>query len=255
MTVKVVSYRFESSNEYSEIPISGGGEYISGMELKMAILRSKYKAKKGVDPRKNPDGLCFGTDLDFLITNAQTNDEYNEDALIPTGTCLLIRPVLGDRRRRWIDTSSISLVGEEKESSSEPKESNVTANPDCKRIEEDFHDFGENPLQESEKKKKKNMELSREEEELRIMELVNTPALTPLPSGQSQTYHHTRKRCRVGRYTWRRNDSSSSVSISPYTWRRNDSSSSVSISTTTTGEEKRQRRTTSVAPPPTAAVA
>ncbi|CAN1749208.1 E3 ubiquitin ligase PARAQUAT TOLERANCE 3 [Linum perenne] len=124
--------QFASSKEYSEIPISGGREYISGMELKMAILRSKYKAKKGADPRKNPDDLCFGTDLDFLITNAQTNDEYNEDALIPTETCVLIRQVPGDRRRRWIDTSPISLVGEAKESSSESEESSVTPDPDCK---------------------------------------------------------------------------------------------------------------------------
>ncbi|CAL1390745.1 unnamed protein product [Linum trigynum] len=209
-----VSYRFASSKVYSEFEI-GERECVSVEELKMAILRSKFKAKKNANPKWNPNGLCLGTDYDLVFTNEQTKEEYGEqeDALIPSGASIAVRRVPGDRRRRWIDTSKIvveknsdqekeATLMEESKDSGEPttlmEKSSVTETEE----EEDFHDFGEDALGlEKKQGTTSGAAISKEEEDMKIKKLVSTPAL-------SQFQGKRKPMCGIGggSYVWRRNN-------------------------------------------------
>ncbi|KAM7525527.1 hypothetical protein LguiA_015429 [Lonicera macranthoides] len=80
-----VYYKFKSAKDYDSIPIDG--HFISVANLKEKIFESKH--------------LGRGTDFDLVVTNAQTNEEYlNEATLIPKNTSVLIRRVPGQPRLR-----------------------------------------------------------------------------------------------------------------------------------------------------------
>ncbi|CAL1406700.1 unnamed protein product [Linum trigynum] len=187
----------------------------------MAILRSKFKAKKNTNPKWNPNGLCLGTDYDLVFTNENTKEEYGEqeEALIPCGAYIAVRRVPGDRRRRCIDTSKIvvennsyqekeaTLMAESKDSG-EPttsmEKSSVTdeEEEEEEEEEEDFHDFGEDALGlEKKQGKASGAAISKEEEDMKIKKLVSTPAL-------SQFQGKRKPMCGIGggSYVWRRNN-------------------------------------------------
>ncbi|XAR54933.1 hypothetical protein NMG60_11030272 [Bertholletia excelsa] len=78
-----VYYKFKSAKDYDSIPIDG--HFISVANLKEKIFDSKHLGK--------------GTDFDLVVTNAQTNEEYLDEAmLIPKNTSVLIRRVPGRPR-------------------------------------------------------------------------------------------------------------------------------------------------------------
>ncbi|KAG0503877.1 hypothetical protein HPP92_003949 [Vanilla planifolia] len=79
-----VYYKFKSAKDYDSIPIAG--QFISVANLKERIFESKH--------------LGRGTDFDLMVSNAQTNEEYvDEAAMIPKNTSVLIRRVPGRPRK------------------------------------------------------------------------------------------------------------------------------------------------------------
>ncbi|KAK6947556.1 DWNN domain [Dillenia turbinata] len=78
-----VYYKFKSAKDYDSVQIDG--HFISVAHLKEKIFESKH--------------LGRGTDFDLVVTNAQTNEEYLDEAmLIPKNTSVLIRRVPGRPR-------------------------------------------------------------------------------------------------------------------------------------------------------------
>ncbi|KAF2304178.1 hypothetical protein GH714_028359 [Hevea brasiliensis] len=60
--------------------------------------------------KSHSNGLCFGTDFDLVVINAQTNDCYVDDMLIPNNTRVLIRRIPGTRRGKPVDTATIVVI-------------------------------------------------------------------------------------------------------------------------------------------------
>ncbi|KAI4377922.1 hypothetical protein MLD38_015477 [Melastoma candidum] len=78
-----VYYKFKSAKDFDSIAMDG--PFISVGVLKEKIFESKH--------------LGRGTDFDLVVTNAQTNEEYLDEAmLIPKNTSVLIRRVPGRPR-------------------------------------------------------------------------------------------------------------------------------------------------------------
>ncbi|XP_058221892.1 E3 ubiquitin ligase PQT3-like isoform X3 [Rhododendron vialii] len=78
-----VYYKFKSAKDYDSIPTDG--HFISLANLKEKV----FELKK----------LGRGTDFDLVVTNAQTNEEYVDEAvLIPRNTSVLVRRVPGRPR-------------------------------------------------------------------------------------------------------------------------------------------------------------
>ena len=118
-----IHYKFASAKEFCEIPIDGS--VISVAAFKRKVLESKYKSKK----KSDFNGLCLGTDLDFIIVNAQTNEEYDDDSMtIANHTSVLLRRVPGSRRRRPIDTTAISFLETQIPLSSSSGKTSATTN-------------------------------------------------------------------------------------------------------------------------------
>ncbi|XP_062205016.1 E3 ubiquitin ligase PARAQUAT TOLERANCE 3-like isoform X2 [Phragmites australis] len=79
-----VYYKFKSARDYDSIPMEG--QFISVANLKERIFESKH--------------LGRGTDFDLMISNAQTDEEYADDAtMIPKNTSVLIRRIPGRPRK------------------------------------------------------------------------------------------------------------------------------------------------------------
>ncbi|KAK9927599.1 hypothetical protein M0R45_024776 [Rubus argutus] len=120
-----VYYKFKSARDYDSIPMDG--PFISVGILKEKIFESKH--------------LGRGTDFDLVVTNAQTNEEYLDEAtLIPKNTSVLIRRVPG-RPRMPIVTDSEHRVEDVVET--EPERTSFlgagsSVNPD----ESDWDDLG-----------------------------------------------------------------------------------------------------------------
>ncbi|XP_050235809.1 E3 ubiquitin ligase PARAQUAT TOLERANCE 3-like [Mercurialis annua] len=103
-----IRYKFASAKDFNEISIIGN--FVTVSEFKKKVYESQYKSKKN-DKYATKNGLCLGTDLDFIVTNAQTNEPYDNDScLIPNHTYVLLRRIPGNRRRQVIDTSTIMLL-------------------------------------------------------------------------------------------------------------------------------------------------
>ncbi|KAK3221338.1 hypothetical protein Dsin_008363 [Dipteronia sinensis] len=77
-----VYYKFKSARDYDSISMDG--PFTSVGTMKEKIFESKHLG---------------GTDLDLLVTNAKTNEEYMGAMLIPKNTSVLIRRVPGLPRR------------------------------------------------------------------------------------------------------------------------------------------------------------
>ncbi|KAK9086874.1 hypothetical protein Syun_029268 [Stephania yunnanensis] len=101
-----VYYKFKSAKDYDSIPIDG--HFISVANLKEKIFESKH--------------LGRGTDFDLMVANAQTNEEYiDEAALIPKNTSVLVRRIPGRPRMPIVtereDTKPIDNKEEDVQSS------------------------------------------------------------------------------------------------------------------------------------------
>ncbi|KAG4134960.1 hypothetical protein ERO13_D08G187300v2 [Gossypium hirsutum] len=101
-----VYYKFKSARDFDSIAM--GGPFISVGTLKEKIFESKH--------------LGRGTDFDLVVTNAQTNEEYLDEAmLIPKNTSVLIRRVPGRPRMPIV-------------AAQEPKVENQTKNAQLEKI-------------------------------------------------------------------------------------------------------------------------
>uniref|UniRef100_A0A2C9WCD2 DWNN domain-containing protein n=1 Tax=Manihot esculenta TaxID=3983 RepID=A0A2C9WCD2_MANES len=166
-----IYFKFFSAKEYDFIPVDGS--VISVDALKRKFFESKYKQKS--------KGSCLGTDLDLVVVNAQTNDCYVDDMLIPNNTRVLIRRVPGTRFRKPISTATIVVIGTQQPLSSHFTGSNITF--------EDDDGFGDDdvlviprmqPVQSS-----KSTVDEEFDEDSKIKALVNTPALDWQPKGSN----------------------------------------------------------------------
>ncbi|KAH1106413.1 hypothetical protein J1N35_010181 [Gossypium stocksii] len=101
-----VYYKFKSARDFDSIAMDG--PFISVGTLKEKIFESKH--------------LGRGTDFDLVVTNAQTNEEYLDEAmLIPKNTSVLIRRVPGRPRMPIV-------------AAQEPKVENQTKNAQPEKI-------------------------------------------------------------------------------------------------------------------------
>ncbi|XP_074268931.1 E3 ubiquitin ligase PQT3-like [Silene latifolia] len=124
-----VYYKFKSAKDYDSITIDG--HFITVANLKERIFESKH--------------LGRGTDFDLVVTNAQTNEEYLDEAmLIPKNTSVLIRRVPGRPRMAIVTQPDEPKVETEVVDDQLANSSNfMTADSVVmNNFESDFGDFG-----------------------------------------------------------------------------------------------------------------
>ncbi|KAI9110999.1 hypothetical protein K1719_017874 [Acacia pycnantha] len=166
-----VYYKFKSAKDYDSIPMDG--PFISVATLKDKIFESKHLGK--------------GTDFDLVVTNAQTNEEYLDEAmLIPKNTSVLIRRVPG-RPRLPIVTEQEQKV-ENKVVETEPEKSGIpTVDSSSMKYPEDseWDEFGNElyaipdvfPVQSSNLTPEAPPTTNKADEDSKIKALIDTPAL------------------------------------------------------------------------------
>uniref|UniRef100_A0A5B6ZIS9 DWNN domain-containing protein n=1 Tax=Davidia involucrata TaxID=16924 RepID=A0A5B6ZIS9_DAVIN len=166
-----VYYKFKSAKDYDSIPIDG--HFISVSNLKEKIFECKH--------------LGRGTDFDLVVTNAQTNEEYLDEAmLIPKNTSVLIRRVPGRPRMPIVTEQDEPKVENKSEDAQPAKSSFLGADSSVTRYPEDseWDEFGNdlyaipevlpvqssNPIQDAPPP-------SKADEDSKIKALIDTPAL------------------------------------------------------------------------------
>eukprot|EP00268_Persea_americana_P014715 TRINITY_DN165_c0_g2_i1.p1 TRINITY_DN165_c0_g2~~TRINITY_DN165_c0_g2_i1.p1 ORF type:complete len:823 (-),score=189.05 TRINITY_DN165_c0_g2_i1:283-2751(-) len=106
-----VYYKFKSAKDYDSVPIDG--HFISVANLKEKIFESKH--------------LGRGTDFDLMVSNAQTNEEYADEAmLIPKNTSVLVRRVPGRPRMPIVTERAEPKASESKAEDIPPPKSNFS---------------------------------------------------------------------------------------------------------------------------------
>ncbi|XP_010440013.1 PREDICTED: E3 ubiquitin-protein ligase RBBP6-like isoform X2 [Camelina sativa] len=119
-----IYYKFKSARDYDTIPMDG--PFISVGILKEKIYETKH--------------LGSGKDLDIVISNAQTNEEYLDEAmLIPKNTSVLIRRVPGRPRIRVI---TIPEPRVENKVENVQADTNNIVTADITAAEDEFDEFG-----------------------------------------------------------------------------------------------------------------
>ncbi|XP_021655105.2 E3 ubiquitin ligase PARAQUAT TOLERANCE 3 isoform X2 [Hevea brasiliensis] len=165
-----VYYKFKSARDYDSIPMDG--PFISVGTLKEKIFESKH--------------LGRGTDFDLVVTNAQTNEEYLDEAmLIPKNTSVLIRRVPG-RPRMPIVTEQEPKMENKVEDTSLEKSTFMAADLSAMKDTEDteWDEFGndlyaipEAPLVQSSNAVPDAPPTNKADEDSKIKALIDTPAL------------------------------------------------------------------------------
>ncbi|XP_038996228.1 E3 ubiquitin ligase PQT3-like isoform X1 [Hibiscus syriacus] len=165
-----VYYKFKSARDFDSISMDG--PFISVGTLKEKIFESKH--------------LGRGTDFDLVVTNAQTNEEYLDEAmLIPKNTSVLIRRVPG-RPRMPIIAAPEPKVADQIENAQPEKSNFLDADSSVPKYPEDseWDEFGNdlysipetlpvlssNPLPDA-------PPTDKADEESKIKALIDTPAL------------------------------------------------------------------------------
>ncbi|VFQ63724.1 unnamed protein product [Cuscuta campestris] len=170
-----VYFKFKSAKDFDSVPIDG--HFISVLNLKEKIFESKH--------------LGRGTDFDLVVTNAQTNEEYlDEAALIPKNTSVLIRRVPGQPRKPIV-TAPVTELEEPKDENmyeeAEPVKSGLVGAETCTNNyseDLDWDEFGNDlyaipdtiPFQ-SNNLVHEAPPSSKADEESKIKALIDTPAL------------------------------------------------------------------------------
>ncbi|KAE9597463.1 putative transcription factor interactor and regulator CCHC(Zn) family [Lupinus albus] len=167
-----VYYKFKSAKDYDSIPMDG--PFISVGTLKEKIFETKH--------------LGRGTDFDLVVTNAQTNEEYLDEAmLIPKNTSVLVGRVPG--RPRLPIVTKIEQKLENKTAETEPDNSSLpVANTSAMGYTEDMYEdeFGNDlyPDPDAQPVKSSNFGLEApltndadEDLDSKIKAVVDTPAL------------------------------------------------------------------------------
>ncbi|PKA47049.1 E3 ubiquitin-protein ligase COP1 [Apostasia shenzhenica] len=166
-----VYYKFKSAKAFDSIPIEG--QFISVANLKERIFESKQ--------------LGRGTDFDLMVSNAQTDEEYvDEAAMIPKNTSVLIRRVPGRPRNPIVTERDEPKVVENKVEDIPPSTSIVVGDSSTMKFpeESEWDEFGNDlysipdihPAQSS----VQVVDVSpayKIDEESKIKALVDTPAL------------------------------------------------------------------------------
>ncbi|KAF3326715.1 E3 ubiquitin-protein ligase RBBP6 [Carex littledalei] len=126
-----VYFKFKSAKEFNSLPIEG--QFISIGNLKERIFELKH--------------LGRGNDFDIVVSNAQTNEEYlDEAALIPRNTSVLIRRVPGRPRMRMVANLEEVKAIEDSTQNITPDTSNVAAQHTTINPEEsEWDEFGNDP--------------------------------------------------------------------------------------------------------------
>ncbi|KAL9405922.1 hypothetical protein Peur_002894 [Populus x canadensis] len=165
-----VYYKFKSARDYDSISMDG--PFISVGTLKEKVFESKH--------------LGRGTDFDLVVTNAQTNEEYLDEAmLIPKNTSVLIRRVPG-RPRMPIVTEQEPKLETKVEDTLPEKGSFTGADSSAMNFTEDseWDEFGNDlysipdvlPVQ-SNNPPPDVVPTNKADEDDRIKALIDTPAL------------------------------------------------------------------------------
>uniref|UniRef100_A0A0E0EY68 DWNN domain-containing protein n=1 Tax=Oryza meridionalis TaxID=40149 RepID=A0A0E0EY68_9ORYZ len=116
-----VYYKFKSARDYDSIPIEG--QFISVANLKERIFESKH--------------LGRGTDFDLMISNAQTDEEYADEAtMIPKNTSVLIRRIPGRPRKPIVTEPEETKAMEDRVEETMPSGSAFLADASMKYPEE-----------------------------------------------------------------------------------------------------------------------
>ncbi|XP_021682130.2 E3 ubiquitin ligase PARAQUAT TOLERANCE 3 isoform X2 [Hevea brasiliensis] len=165
-----VYYKFKSARDYDSIPMDG--PFVSVGTLKEKIFESKH--------------LGRGTDFDLLVTNAQTNEEYLDEAmLIPKNTSVLIRRVPGRPRMPIVTEQEPKMETNVKDTPVE-KSSFTAADSSAMKYTEDneWDEFGndlyaipEAPLVQSSNAVLDAPPTNKADEDSKIKALIDTPAL------------------------------------------------------------------------------
>ncbi|XP_077219293.1 E3 ubiquitin ligase PQT3-like isoform X1 [Tasmannia lanceolata] len=124
-----VYYKFKSAKDYDSVSIDG--HFISVANLKEKIFESKH--------------LGRGTDFDLMVSNAQTNEEYADEAtLIPKNTSVLVRRVPGLPRMPIVSKPDEPTVVENNVEVLQPKSSFSAADSSAMRFpeESEWDEFG-----------------------------------------------------------------------------------------------------------------
>ncbi|XP_010917745.1 E3 ubiquitin ligase PQT3-like [Elaeis guineensis] len=124
-----VYYKFKSAKDYDSIPIEG--QFVSVANLKERIFESKH--------------LGRGTDFDLMVSNAQTNEEYvDEAAMIPKNTSVLIRRVPGRPRKPIVTERDEMKVVEDKVEDLPPASSTLVGDSSTMKYpeESEWDEFG-----------------------------------------------------------------------------------------------------------------
>ncbi|XP_058105960.1 E3 ubiquitin ligase PQT3-like isoform X2 [Magnolia sinica] len=168
-----VYYKFKSAKDYDSIPIDG--HFISVANLKEKIFESKH--------------LGRGTDFDLMVSNAQTNEEYPDEAmLIPKNTSVLVRRVPGRPRLPIVTERDEPKVVENKvEEDPQRKSSFSVADPSAVRFpeESEWDEFGNDlyaipevlPVQSGNPVQQDAPPPNKVDEDSKIKALIDTPAL------------------------------------------------------------------------------
>ncbi|RZC52323.1 hypothetical protein C5167_020746 [Papaver somniferum] len=124
-----VYYKFKSAKDFDSIPIDG--HFISVANLKEKIFESKH--------------LGRGTDFDLMVANAQTNEEYQDEAtLIPKNTSVLVRRVPGRPRMTIVTEPEEKKSVEDKVEEAQPAKNNFSMADSSVRMpeENEWDEFG-----------------------------------------------------------------------------------------------------------------
>jgi E3 ubiquitin-protein ligase RBBP6 len=126
-----VYFKFKSAKEFNSLPIEG--QFISIGNLKERIFELKH--------------LGRGNDFDIVVSNAQTNEEYTDEAsLIPRNTSVLIRRVPGRPRMRFVANLEEVKAIEDSTQNITSDTSNVAAQQSTMNPEEsEWDEFGNDP--------------------------------------------------------------------------------------------------------------
>ncbi|CAH2078783.1 unnamed protein product [Thlaspi arvense] len=163
-----IYYKFKSARDYDTISMDG--PFISVGFLKEKIYETKH--------------LGSGKDLDIVISNAQTNEEYLDEAmLIPKNTSVLIRRVPGRPRIRIIAQPEPRRVEEKVESVQTDMNSPITAA--APTAEDEWDEFGNDLYSVPDPPAVHNSNPSPDpapadekvDEETKLKALIDTPAL------------------------------------------------------------------------------
>ncbi|CAE6214034.1 unnamed protein product [Arabidopsis arenosa] len=122
-----IYYKFKSARDYDTIAMDG--PFISVGILKDKIFETKH--------------LGTGKDLDIVVSNAQTNEEYLDEAmLIPKNTSVLIRRVPGRPRITVITTQEPRIENKVENVQAETTNFPVADPSAAKYPEDDWDEFG-----------------------------------------------------------------------------------------------------------------